>query len=89
MLDEGAVRDVIESRAIKVGNEEYRLRLVGFSETPNKAVMLAIAIQGTEERLQLQVSDDLQTDAIALRQRIVYFAKRIVNSTCACARSSA
>ena len=28
MLDEGGLRDVIESRTVTVGNEECRLRLV-------------------------------------------------------------
>src|SRR5262245_11304468 len=79
MLDESRVRDVIESRTVKVGDEEHRLWLVGFSTTPNDGALLAIAISGTDERLQLQVSDDLRRDPIALRQRVVYFAKRVVN----------
>ena len=82
ILDEGRVRDVIESQMVKVGRRYYQLRLVGLSETPNNAVMLALAIAGTDERLQLQLSDHLRRDPIALRQRVVYFVKRIV-TTCA------
>lgn len=81
MIDERGVRDVIQNETIKVGTDEYRLWLVGLCETPNNAVLLAIAISGTEERLQLCLSDDLRGDSIALRQRIVYFAKRIVADT--------
>lgn len=81
MLDESRLREVIESRTVKVGNDEYRLRLVGLSETPNHAVLLAVAIGGTDERLQLCLSDDLRRDPIALRQRVVYFAKRIIAET--------
>ena len=80
-LDDDRLRDLIESRTIQVGNEEHRLWLVGFSQTPNNGALLAIAISGTDERLQLQLSDDLRRDPIALRQRVVYFAKRIVNAT--------
>lgn len=79
-IDERRLRDVIESRPLKVGNEECQLRLVGLSVTPNNAVMIAIAIGCTAERLQLQLSDDLRRDPIALRQRIVYFAKRMVTT---------
>jgi len=89
MLDERRIRDVIENWTMKVGGEEYQLRLVGFSETPNKAVMLAIAIDGTNERLQLQLSDDLRRDPIALRQRVVYFARRIVLTMRLCAPHTA
>jgi hypothetical protein len=78
MLDERGLREVIESRTVRVAGDEVPLRLVGISETPNNAVMLAIAVGGRDERLQLQLSDDLRSDPIALRQRIVYFAKRIV-----------
>jgi hypothetical protein len=81
MLDESLLREVIEGRTVKVGDEEYGLRLVGVSETPNQDVMLAIAIGGTEERLQLHLSRDLRCDSIALRQRVVYFVKRIVMTT--------
>lgn len=80
ILDERGFRDAIEGRTLRVGAEEYRLRLVGLSETPNNAVLLAIAVGGTDERIQLQLSDDLRRDPIALRQRVVYFAKRIVTS---------
>jgi hypothetical protein len=81
MLDEGRLRALIENRTVKVGAEAYQLRLVGLSETPNRAVMLAIAIDGTDERVQLQLSDDLRYDPIALRQRVVYLAQRIVTAT--------
>lgn len=77
-LDEGRLRDLIESRTVKVGDQEHQLRLVGLCETPSNAVMLAIAIRGTDERLQLHLSKDQLHDLIALRQRVVYFAKRIV-----------
>jgi hypothetical protein len=80
MLDESRLRDLIESRTVRVGAAEYQLRLVGLSETPNNAVLLAIAIGGTDERLHLQLSDSLRRDPIALRQRIVYFVKRIVST---------
>lgn len=80
MLDESRLRDLIESRTVRVGAAEHQLRLVGLSETPNNAVLLAIAIGGTDERLQLQLSDSLSHDPIALRQRIVYFVKRIVST---------
>ena len=78
MLDENVLRELIEGRPVRVGDEEYPLQLVGVSETPNHAVMLAIAIGGTEERLQLHLAEDLGRDSIALRQRVVYFVKRIV-----------
>jgi hypothetical protein len=81
MLDESHLREVIENRTMNFGGEHYQLRLVGFSETPNQAIMLAIAIGGTDERLYLQLSDDLRRDPIALRQRVVYFARRIVIAT--------
>lgn len=80
-LDHDDLRDLIESRTIQVGNEEHRLWLVGLSKTANNGTLLAIAISGTDERLQLQLSDDLRHDPIALRQRVVYFAKRLVNNT--------
>jgi hypothetical protein len=80
MLVERRLCDLIENGTIKVGSEEYRLRLVGLSETPNNAVMLAVAISGIDERLQLQLSENLQRDPVALKQRVVYFAKRIVNA---------
>jgi len=80
MLVEPRLRDVIESATVKVGGEEYRLWLVGVSETPNNALMLAISIGGIDEPLQLQLSDELRRDPVALRQRVVYFAKRIVNA---------
>jgi len=79
-LDEGRLRDLIESRTIKIGAEEYRLRLVGLSETPNNAVLLAIAIGDIDERLQLHLSEGQRRHPILLRQRIVYFAKRIVTT---------
>ena len=78
MLDERSLRYLIEVPTIKVGDDEFRMRLVGLSETPNHAVMISIAVGGIDERLQLQLSDDLRRDPIALRQRVVYFAKRIV-----------
>jgi len=40
--------------------------------------MLAIAIGGTDDRLQLHLSTDQLVDPIELRQRVVYFAKRMV-----------
>lgn len=80
MLDERSLRYLIEIPTITVGKDEFRLRLVGLSETPNNTVMIAIAVGGIDERLYLQLSDDLQRDPIALRQRVVYFAKRIVMS---------
>lgn len=79
-LDEGRLRDLIEGRTVTVGGEEYQLRLVGHSETPNNAVLLAIAIGDIEERLQLQLSEGQRRNPIALRQRIVYFAKGMVTT---------
>src|SRR4029079_19497542 len=79
-LDDAGLRDVIQSQPISIGNEEFKLWLVGLSETANHAKLIAIAISGIDERLQLQLSDDLQRDPMALRQRIVYFAKRIVTA---------
>jgi len=81
MLDERGLRDVIESRTVNVGGEEIQLRLVGLSETPNHAVMLAIVLGGTDERIQMHLSDHLRCDPIALRRRIVYFVRRIVHAT--------
>lgn len=81
MLDERSLRYLIEIPTIKVAGEEFQLRLVGLSETPNNTVMISIAVGGIDERLYLQLSDDLQRDPIALRQRVVYFAKRIVMNT--------
>jgi len=81
MLDERGLRDVIESRTVNVRGEEIQLRLVGLSETPNHAVMLAIAVGGTDERLQMHLSDHLRCDPIALRLRVVYFARRILYAT--------
>jgi hypothetical protein len=89
MLDERRLRELIENRTMNVGGEDYQLRLVGFSETPNKAVMLAIAIGGADERLHLQLSDDLRGDPIAVRQRVVYFARRIVMTMRLCAPHTA
>jgi hypothetical protein len=81
IFDEGRLRELIERRTVRVCGEDYQLRLVGFSETPNHALMLAVAISGIDERLQLHVSDDLRRDPIALTERVVYFAKRIVIAT--------
>jgi hypothetical protein len=81
MLDERRLRDLIESRTVNVGGEDYQLRLVVLSETPNNGVMLTIAVGASDERLQLHLSGDLRRDPIALRQRVVYFAKRIVTTT--------
>lgn len=81
VLDERRLRDLVQSPTVKVGAEEYQLRLVGLSEAHNKmTLLLAIAIGDIDERLQLQLSEDQRRDPIALRQRIVYFAKRIVTS---------
>lgn len=60
------MRELIESAPIKVAGEEYRLRLVGLSETPNNDLMLAIAVGSIDERLQVQLSDDLRRDPLAL-----------------------
>ena len=81
MLDERSLRYLIEIPTIKVGDDEFQLRLEGLSETPNHDVMLSIAVGGIDERLYLQLSDDLRRDPLALRQRVVYFAKRIVTHT--------
>lgn len=81
MLDERSLRYLIEIPAITVGDDEFRLRLVGVSETPNNTVMMSIAVDGIDERLYVQLSDDLRHDPIALRQRVVYFAKRIITNT--------
>lgn len=80
MLDERCLRYLIEIPTVKVEDEEYRLRLVGLSETPNHTVMIAIAVDGIDERLHLQLSDDLRRDPIAFRKRVVYFAKQIVTN---------
>jgi hypothetical protein len=81
MVDERLLGEVIQNETIKIGTEEYRLWLVGLCETPNNAVLLAVTISGTEERLQLCLSDELRGDPFALRQRVVYFAKRIITNT--------
>ena len=81
VLDEQRLRDLVQSSTVKVGAEEYQLRLVGLSEAHNKmTVLLAVAVGDIDERLQLQLSEDQRRDPIALRQRIVYFAKRIVTT---------
>ena len=81
MLDERSLRYLIEIPSIKVGADEFQLRLVGFSETPNNDVLIAIAIGDIDERLQLQLSEGQRRDPIATRQRIVFFAKRIITTT--------
>jgi hypothetical protein len=81
MLDERSLRYLIEVPTIAVADEEFRLRLVGLNETPENTAMISIAVDGIDERLNLQLSDDLRRDPMALRQRVVYFAKRIISDT--------
>src|SRR5690242_17174879 len=62
VLNEARLRDVIQSQPITVGEEDFQLWLVGLSETDNHATLIAIAIGGIDERLQLQLSDDWQSE---------------------------
>jgi hypothetical protein len=72
------VRKAIEDRAAVIDEARYELRVVGITEHPDGGVRLVIAISGRTGQLQIDVSENLLHDPIAVRQRVVHFVRQIL-----------
>jgi hypothetical protein len=79
--ERNSIRAVLEHLPILISGREYELRLIDVTQRVDGGAMVNIAVVGTAQTLQLNVSGELLQDPIGLRLRATYFLRQMMTGS--------
>jgi hypothetical protein len=74
-----SIRAVLEYPPVLIRDREYELRLIDVTQQVDGGATVNIAVVGTPQTIQLNVSGKLLQDPIALRLRAAYFLRQMMS----------